>query len=388
MIHRLLLLLLPLLSLFAADVSKENRPPTVRVLLAKLADTALVEVRGRYLLYNPKTDELLSTGSKKKRAKISTQENGIYWGEAYPGLFEMRIVPNEESASILVNGIQYKGCVEIYSIGGTINIVNEVDTESYLKSILGSKVPKKLSSETLDAIAITERTNLFYLIEKDSYASWQVEAEAVDYKGLVAARQNPSVSAAVKRTRNLIMNHKKKPFATSWSENHAGRTVSFNTIFRKNCSVPKGVDNLPSLNRRERSRWRYTTTIQTLANIVDLSTITKIDLFRAERSKKIYAVRFIGPEGKRDISFFKLQKALGKKALKSNDFTIYLKGKKTQFFGYGQGVGVGLCALSSEILAQRKTPTKKILLSHFPDCELLNLREDPGIAQNISFIWK
>lgn len=385
---RIIFLLILTTFLTASDISKQNKPPTVRVLLTRLEESVLVEVRGRYLIYNPKNDELIATGSKKKRAKVTTWEKGIYWDEEYPDIFEMRIVPNEESASILVNGIQYKGCIEIYSIGGTINVVNEVDTENYLKSVLGPKVTQKFSRETLDAIAITERTHLYYLLEKDAYASWQIEAEKVGYTGLVAARQNSAVAAAIERTNGLILNYKKKPFAASWSENNAGRSVTYNTIFRKNCTVPSGVDNLPSLFQREKSRWKSTVLIKNLAKIADLSTITKIDLFRAEKTKKIYAVRFFGPEGKKDISFFELQQKLGETTLPSNDFTLNLKGNKAFLTGYGKGLGVGLCGKSAEILAQRKASTENILKGHFPGSELLNLREETGVPSNVSFIWK
>lgn len=375
------------ITLNATDFSKKNPPPTVRVLLSKLADDALIEIRGRYLIYNPKNEELIATGTKKKRARIVTHENGIYWDELFLNTYEIRLVPNEENASILVNGIQYKGCIEIYSIGGTINIVNEVDTENYLKSILSKKINLKLSKETLDAIVISERTNLFYLIEKDAYASWQVEASAEGYTGLVVGRHNPAVNSSINRTRNLIMHYKKRPFETSWSENHAGRSVSLKSVHRKHCSCPRGVDNLPSLNTREQNRFRSTIPSKTLNKITGLSSITEIDLFLAEKSKKVYAVRFLGPEGRKDISFFDLQKKLGKDILPSNDFTISLKGKKAFITGYGKGLGIGICAFSAEFLAQRKTPAQKILKILFPDAELLNLREESGSQPNTSFIW-
>jgi stage II sporulation protein D len=387
MLKKLTLLLLFALTAHANDPSKKNKPATVRVLLTKLADEALIEVKGRHLIYNPKNDQLIASNSKKKKAKVATRDTGIYWGESFPQIFEMRIVPNEESTRILVNGVQYKGCIEVYSIGGTINIVNEVDTENYLQSTLSSQISQKLSREALDAIVITSRTHLLYLIQKDSYASWQVEAEKEGYQGLVSARQNPQVAAAVNRTRDLVLHYKKKPFATSWSEDCGGRTVSYQSIYRKNSLSTAGVDNLPSLRRRDKGRWRATVPIQTLAKTVGLSNIREVDLFRADQSKKIYAVRFVGPEGKKDISFFALQKALGKSTLKSNDFKIVLRNNKAHFLGYGKGVGVGLCALSAEILAQRKATTKSILTTHFPGCELLNLREETGESPNRSFIW-
>lgn len=375
MIKTFFFFLLITLAASASDISKQSKPATVRVLLAKLAENALIETRGHYLLYNPKSGELITTGLRKKSAKITTGEKGLCWGEEFPGAFEIQIVPSEKNGAILVNGLPYKGSIEVYGIGGTINIVNEVDTENYLSSILGSKVKQKYSPEALDAISITERTNLLYLIQKNLYAGWQVEAEHVGYTGLVAASQNAQVLSSVNRTQNLILQHKKKAFPTSWSEDNAGRTVCYSTIFRKSSSCPEGATNLPSLHQRRKGQWRFNLPLSTLSKVTGLSTITAVNLFQAKKSSKVYAIRFIGPAGKKDMSFADLQAALGKTLLPSNDFQLHLKGKKVYFVGYGKGLGVGLCAKSAEILAQRKASTESILLTHFPESELIHLRQ-------------
>ncbi len=387
---RYLLLLLTITSTFCfgEDISQKNKPITVKVLLTKLSDEALLEVRGCHLIYNPRTDELIATGSKKKRCKISSSDTGLVWGDPLPGMHEIRIVPNDRKSAILVNGIQYKGCVEIYGIGGTINIVNEVDTENYLKSVLASKITEKMSKEALDSIVITERTDLYYTIQKDSYASWQIEAEKVNYGGYAAAKQNSSVQEAVERTRDLVLNYKKQPFNTHWSLNNAGHSVSHTSIFRKNTTTPEGVNHLPSVHHRDKSKWQLTVPTKTLANLAGLTSITEIDLFRAKNTNKIYALRIKSPEGKKDLDFFTLQKALGPQLLLSNDFTLSHKGKKITFAGFGKGAGVGLCVDSANIMAKRKDSPEKILTYHFPGTELVNMRQETGQSSIINPIWK
>ncbi|NGX59349.1 MAG: hypothetical protein KR126chlam3_00500 [Chlamydiae bacterium] len=377
---RLLFFLLLCTTLFA-----EEKPVTIRVLLTKLANEALIEVKGRHHLYNPKTETFLSSNSKKKKARITPHEKGLYWGDLLSDVFELRIVPDEKNCSILVDGIQYKGWIEIYNIGGTINIVNEVDVENFLKATLSPKVPTKLSKETLDAIVITERTNLYHTIEKGAYASWQLEAEKEGYFGIAQSR---SICDAIERTRDIILHYKKKPFTASWGLDHTGRSVTFPAIFRKESEVPPGVDNLPSLHDRAKSKWKSAISTQVLAQIAGQTTLTGIDLFRAEKSHKVYAIRLIGPTGYKDINIQNFQKALGTNALQSNDFTAFLKGKRVYFTGYGQGLGTGLCIASSEILSLRKASAENILTTHFPQTKLINIRQETGKRLSMSPAWQ
>lgn len=386
---RTLLLFFTLLSLplFSLDISKEDRPVTVRVLLTTLANDALIEVKGRHLLFNPKTDEQIANCNKSKRAKITTKENGLYWGENLDGIYELRIVPNEKEGRILVGGIQYRGVIEIYSIGGTINIVNEVDSENYLKSILGPKLTEKLPNNALDALVITERTHLYYQVQKDAFASWQVEANQVGYTGEVAAKKSKAVEEAVERTRDMILLYKNLPFPTSWGLDNAGTSVSYTSVYRRSGRVPPAVTHLPSIHNREKSKWKAVVPLKVLTNLSKLSNVTHIDLFHAEKSPKVYAVRLFGPEGHQDIDFFTFQKVLGEKMIQSNDFTFQLKGKKVHFRGYGKGPGVGLCLFSASILAKRTDPVEKILQAHFPKTSLINFREEKGLPITSNPLW-
>lgn len=370
--------------LLCSALIAEDKPITVRVLLTKLAEEAQIEVNGRHLLYNPKTETFLSTSNKKIKARMTGHEKGLQWNDPIPH-HELRIVPDEKNCSILVNGIQYKGWIEIYNIGGTINIINEVDAENYLKATLSPKLPTKLSKETLDALVILERTNLYHHIEKDAYATWQLQAETVGYLGVA---QSKPICDAIERTRDIVLHYKNKPFAASWGLDHAGRSVSFPAIFRKETNVPAGVDNLPSLQAKTKSLWKTSLPLQTLARIAEQKQLTKIQLFRAEKSGKVYGLRLSGPDGAKDLDIQSFQNALKTSSLPSNDFTVSIRGKKAHFTGYGKGLGTGLCVASAEILAYRKASLEKILLTHFPGAKLVNIRQEAGKRPATGFAWQ
>ena len=147
------------------DLSQKAKPATIKVLLAKQADDAIIEVKGRYEIFSA-NEYLVSSGVLNKRAAITAKSDGIHWGELFPALFQLRIVPNDSQSFVLVNGIQYKGCVDIYAINNKINIVNEIDVESYLKSTLTSQFSEKMTDEVLDALAIVARTQAYYFEEE------------------------------------------------------------------------------------------------------------------------------------------------------------------------------------------------------------------------------
>ena len=82
----------------------------------------------------------------------------------FPGIFQIRLVPADAQSTILVDGIEYRGCVEVYDFKGKLYVVNEVDIERYLKSIMTSQFINEIDEEVMDAVAITARTNAYFLV--------------------------------------------------------------------------------------------------------------------------------------------------------------------------------------------------------------------------------
>lgn len=372
------------------DVSQKSKPATLKVLLEKQTDDVLLDIKGRYLVYNPKNGMLIESGIMGKRAKITITDNGLKWGELFPGALELRLVPGDSQSSILVNGIQYKGCVEIYSIGDRLTVINEVDIENYLKATLASD--PQISEELLEVAAVVARTNLYYLAQKNKDAAWHLDAQKVHYVGGEIAQKHKYVENAVDKTRHIVLTFNDQPFPATWTKDSAGKTASYSSIFRKGGKTPPGAEALPSGFYRTQNHWTLAVSKDRLAEIANLDSIIKIDLFNAETSGKVYAVRFSSGHETRNIDFFTLQKALGADQLKSNDFSIKVDQDQVTFSGYGQGIGVGLCLCSAEILAKRRENPRKILKTFFPGTQIVSMRtldaKEPQSEEKISAAWQ
>ncbi|MBS0652616.1 MAG: SpoIID/LytB domain-containing protein [Verrucomicrobia bacterium] len=356
------------------DLSQQAKPATIKVLISRQKDNVLLEVKGRYIVYDPVTGLEVGNGISTKRAQVVPCQEGIQWKELFPGISQIRIVPGDSQSTILVDGIEYRGCVELYDVNGKLNIVNEVDIERYLKSVMTTQFSQECDEEVMEAIAIIARTNAYYLVNRKPNAYFHVEAQEVGYQGHALTLQNLHLDKAINNTRHVVMTYQHQPFAATWTKDSAGKTADYATIFRKAITAPHGVASPYAAYERPKHGWSFAVSKQELARIAGAAKVTAIDLYQDKNSEKVYGVRIKEGEKAHDVDFFKLQNALGANRLRSNDFTVKLNGDQIVFNGYGEGHGVGLCLLGALSMAEHGANTQKILATFFPDTKLENIR--------------
>ncbi len=356
------------------DESQKAKPATIKVLLVKNLDRVLLEGRGRHSVFNPVTNLPLTDSSFSKRAYIHSTENGLVWGELIPGNDQIRLVPGDTNSSVLVNGIEYRGCIEVYTIRDKLFIVNEVDIERYLKSTMTTLTLGEMDDEVMDAVAIVARTNAYYLASRTPSAPWHVDASDVDYQGCALTLQNQPVERAINNTRFMTLTYKGLPFPATWTKDSAGKTAEFASMFRKDVKTPRGVNAPFAAHNKEARAWSFSISKQDLAKALGSAKVSSFDLYQDEKTKKVYGARVKEDVKSHQFDFAALQKALGAARLKSNDFQVQTAGDKIIFKGYGEGNGVGLCLYSANAMSDKGEKAPKILASFFPESKLANIR--------------
>ncbi|MCB1116257.1 MAG: SpoIID/LytB domain-containing protein [Chlamydiia bacterium] len=377
----LLTLLTPLLAIANEEVKTidqpAEKPATIKVLLERCSEGVLLEARGPYVVYNPENGKRESSGRFDKRFYLHPHEEGIKWGENFRKIYQLQIVPTSPETTFLIDGTQYRGAIEVYNIENRLSIINEVDVESYLKATLSEKVPANLPPNVLDAVAIAARTDAYYHALLNYDAFWHVTKEETGYQGTSLALQNIALDRAIDNTKYLVLTHEEQPFPTAWTEHCGGKTASYASIFRKNTATPEGVTVTIANKKRKESYWSLTVETKELAKLVKTNRITGMDLFVDHTSGKVYATRLRDGTHEEDVDFMTLQKCLGKERLKSNDFTVSIKGNIALFEGYGEGHGVGLCLFSASKIAERGDLAPAILAEFFPHTTLEKMRSYP-----------
>jgi SpoIID/LytB domain protein len=375
LINKLVAVSMTLMAILSAtpqdtDFSQKDKPATIKVLLMRKAPDVVLEVKGRFFVFNPLDGTRLTSGIMSKRDMLKCEEYGLNWGEKFPGIYQIRVLPGDSQSTILVNGTEYRGCIEVYAVDGVLSVVNEVDVETYLKTTLAAEAPDNLDDEVLSSLAIAMRTNAYYLATKSKYTFWHVDADESHYSGVSLELGRPDIEKAVSTTRHAVMTYENGPFATTWSANSAGRTVDFATIFRKAITTPPGVIAGPASKERLHHKWSFTLPKQALAKMTNLPSISKVDLYVAHNSEKVYGVKVSNGGASNDIDFVTLQKVLTPQKLKSNDFTVAVKGDELVFTGYGEGPSVGLCLFSASAMAEKGEKAQKILSTFYPGTQI------------------
>src|SRR5262245_44284269 len=68
-------------------------PPTIRVMVMHDQKGVGLEVRGKYNIVDPHTQEILATRFKGKSQLIQALSSGLKWGEEFPGIHQVEIIP-------------------------------------------------------------------------------------------------------------------------------------------------------------------------------------------------------------------------------------------------------------------------------------------------------
>lgn len=197
-------------------------PPMVKVLIVHDKSGIVLEVKGKYKIFDPHQENHISTRFIGKRKFIQAISDGIKWGEEFPGVHQIMIVPDEKNTTILVGGIEYRGIIYVYDIGGTISIVNQVSVEDFLSSTLALEYPAPLTEEFLAAVAIAARTDVYFKIENPANQYWNMNVEPSAYEGVAAVNQTSAIEQAIRATRYMIMSRSEdnpgniNPFFAQW----------------------------------------------------------------------------------------------------------------------------------------------------------------------------
>lgn len=191
-------------------------PPTVNLLIAHDRPGVILEVKGKYKLFDPRLDSYISTRFVGKRKFVQPLTDGLKWGEEFPGVHQIKIVPDDPKTTVLVDGVEYKGIVIVYDIGGTISVVNEVPLEEYLQATLALQFDKKLHPEVSAAIAIAARTNTWYQVAHANNPYWALEANKVGYQGYAASATGNGLSEGINETRGMVLTKEGRVFPIEW----------------------------------------------------------------------------------------------------------------------------------------------------------------------------
>lgn len=205
--------------------SKPASPPMIKVLVVHDKPGVMLEVRGKYKIFDPHTKEHISTRFVGKRNYIQALRDGIKWGEEFPGVHQLVIIPDDRSTTTIIDGVEYKGSsVYVYDVDGMISIVNLAFIEDYLSSFIAAHYTEPMPEEALAAVIIAARTTAYYEAENPRTDFWSTDGRKTKEEVASNAKLQNNIDRVLLATRYMVMtstpaqNGQITPFIADWKE--------------------------------------------------------------------------------------------------------------------------------------------------------------------------
>ncbi|MGI8632544.1 MAG: SpoIID/LytB domain-containing protein [Solirubrobacterales bacterium] len=130
----------------------------------------------------------------------------------------------------------YRGAFEARPAGSSLNGINAVDLESYVKGVVPNEMPASWEPEALKAQAVAART--YALTTQKSGSGWEHydDTRSQVYRGMSSERA--STNEAVEQTPGHIVTYDGKPAVTYFHSTSGGRTENVEHAWTGSASKP------------------------------------------------------------------------------------------------------------------------------------------------------
>lgn len=189
---------------------EEDRDNMIRVRVLHEMPQLQLDIQGSYLLMNPDDKSDVRPRIHGKSGLLQPISTGLKWGEEFPDLFQVKIVPTQASTEIRLNGRPYKGSLTFYDVGKALSVVNNLFIEDYVADIMAYALTGDEPPEAIAALAIAARSTAYYQVQHPrNRAFWDVDGPVVNYPGTTDSDSNPATAAAIQQalraTRHMLL---------------------------------------------------------------------------------------------------------------------------------------------------------------------------------------
>ena len=181
--------------------------PVCKVLLAKVQKSLQVDVNGAHNIYDPYTGKKLDAAFVSSSYPLVPTIDGIKWGQEFPGVYQIVVIPDDDNGGVTVNGTTYGGVVAFYQVEDKLAVVNWISLDELTSSLLSSNfLPKDAyQKETIAAYAIALRSLVYNQMMNSDTPFWDVRADECGYQGKAVTRVDLPFIDAMRATKKIVM---------------------------------------------------------------------------------------------------------------------------------------------------------------------------------------
>ncbi|TFB19260.1 stage II sporulation protein D [Filobacillus milosensis] len=261
--------------------------------------------------------------------------------------------------------------------------IEEVPLEQYVVSVVSSEVPASFELEAIKAQALAART---YIVQKLVNGGATEEYDVTDtvqhqvYKNMDELRSAwgvdyswkiNKIKQAVQETRGQIITYSGQPITAQFFSTSNGYTENAEDYWQNEIPYLKSVQSPWDENSPEYLEQQILTRTEVVNKLgIDQQAIQVSNTVRTD-SHRIKEITISG----KTFSGREVRELLG---LRSNDFTIEVKGDHIIFTTKGYGHGVGMSQYGANGMAEAGSDYKEIVKHYYKGVEISDIQEIIG----------
>ncbi|MCX7703489.1 MAG: SpoIID/LytB domain-containing protein [Planctomycetota bacterium] len=353
--------------------------PLVRVLLKRTSDAVSVECLWRALI---KLDE-----KKGKTAKIVPLEpftklllrlsgENLYIENLGETASEVTL-ETEMDGMLVLDGKRYRGRFFISVFEKTICVVNILNLECYVASVIGGEMGDRFKPAALCAQAVAARTYALWRIQSGASKKWHITAgpEAQVYGG--ADIESDATREATSATMGFVLTYEGRIFPAFYSSTCGGWTSSAEFVFGGKYEPPlKGGVECLYCDISPHFKWSVSVSEEELLQVArslgaEPTSVKEVIPKESDPVGRFKFLEIITNIGILRIGTDKFRALIGRNRIRSTMFSV-TKGEENKFLfsGKGWGHGVGMCQWGAEKMARLGFSTEEILKFYYPSAEI------------------
>lgn len=296
---------------------------------------------------------------------------------------------NESEHLVSYNGKLYRGflwirpCFEQTDASRSqlyFQVINVVDVEDYLLSVLPSEMPSSWPQEALKAQAIAARSYALANIGKYRSRDFDLKDTVDDqvYSGVQA--EQDSTNRAVCETAGIVLKHGGKVCSAFFHSSSGGQTEVAEHVWGRPVPYLKSVPDYD--DQSPHSNWQRRIAVDDLPGVLGAEVIASVGKVTAmlpiartpsERMKELLVV---GDQGARIVSADVLRRSV---KLPSTNFNLSCEDGAYSLCGSGFGHGLGMSQWGARTLADQGYNAAQILSYYYKDVTLDYSADTPAI---------
>ncbi|WP_269623362.1 SpoIID/LytB domain-containing protein [Prochlorococcus marinus] len=206
---------------------------------------------------------------------------------------------------------RYSGELWLLNTGGTLKVVNHLGIEKYLKSVVGSEMPKDWPIEALRAQAVAART--YALNQLKNKPEYDVDSSVSSQVYLGIESETLSTQKAVDSTRSLVIMKNGKLIDAVFHSSSGGQTEESVSVWGKHrsylISVPDYDQNNPHY------KWEKKFSPEKLKEIFfKIGGVNAIRIVDKTRTNRVLKAKIYGPKGSLRLTGKQIRRVLDLKS--------------------------------------------------------------------------